>query len=331
MRNERCKALHRCGEQYFSAFLFIFAQIIRVIQSLSLDTTTMSHSRRRSVSSSSSSSSSDDEHHHERKYKKDRSKKEHHSPIPHAAPAIPSFPPAFQRDVEPQTYFPSMSSPGFPSPSGPPPQYGAHDQQFMSMPGEQHFTPPSGPPPFPSGPGPFSGHDEARGRTLAGFPSPLQHHGPSPGVLTPDRDFSRTPPPSGFRVPLTTNGAFPTSQAGEPVSYDADGHSPIFLGSALFEKSVHPCKIAPALIPPCRVPYGGRETEHEGRYDLLPFDPHTMEWVHTSDGRIPAGRRAIEGGYEDHGGKLYHALGVINGLKVPGKTGEHLVRIVFGN
>jgi len=49
-----------------------------------------------------------------------------------------------------------------------------------------------------------------------------------------------------------------------------------------------------------------------------------MEWVPTSHGRIPQGRRPVEGGYEDHGGKLYHALANYQGIRVPGKTGEHL-------
>lgn len=61
-----------------------------------------------------------------------------------------------------------------------------------------------------------------------------------------------------------------------------------------------------------------------GRYDLLPITLD-MEWVRTSGKQIPPGRRPVEGGYEENGGKLYHALGNINGVKVPGKCGEHLV------
>lgn len=92
------------------------------------------------------------------------------------------------------------------------------------------------------------------------------------------------------------------------------------------EGSVHPCKIAPHLDPPCRVPYGGTEYSHVGRYDLLPFDERTMVLVTTDNGRIPSGKKPVEGGYEDHGGKLYHAVATIQGIRVPGKTGEHLVR-----
>ncbi|KAL0954966.1 hypothetical protein HGRIS_003896 [Hohenbuehelia grisea] len=131
------------------------------------------------------------------------------------------------------------------------------------------------------------------------------------------------PPPSGYRVPLTTSAPFPEAhQIGQPAAHDADG-SPIYIGSALFENSVHPCKIGPHLQPYVAVPYGGAEYAHHGRYDLLPFDPQTMEWV-PAYGQLPQGRKLVEGGYEENGTKLYHALADVQGLKVPGKTGEHL-------
>ena len=106
---------------------------------------------------------------------------------------------------------------------------------------------------------------------------------------------------------------------------ETDGRTAVYIGSAIFERAVHPCKIVSAFNPPARVPWGGSEHEHRGRYDLLPFDPATMEWVPTSHGQIPPGRRPIEGGYEENGDKLYHALGVVQGVKVPGKAGVHLV------
>ncbi|TFK92647.1 hypothetical protein K466DRAFT_480191 [Polyporus arcularius HHB13444] len=132
------------------------------------------------------------------------------------------------------------------------------------------------------------------------------------------------PPPSGFRVPLSNTTPFPAQQAGPPASYDADGRTPVYLGSVIFERSVHPCKIVPSFNPPPRVAYGGRELEHQGRYDLLPFDPNTMEWVPTSRGQVPPGRRPVEGGYEEDGSKLYHAIANVNGVRVPGKAGAHL-------
>jgi hypothetical protein len=135
-------------------------------------------------------------------------------------------------------------------------------------------------------------------------------------------------PPSGYRVALAASSPFPPGDtSGRPPFWDADG-SPVFVGSALFENSVHPCKICPNIFPACRVPYGSSEFEHHGRYDLLPITP-AMEWVITSEGQLPPGRRPVEGGYEESGEKLYHAACIINGVEVPGKTGHHLVRSTF--
>lgn len=146
-----------------------------------------------------------------------------------------------------------------------------------------------------------------------------QNHSPPPR-----RDL---PPPSGFRIPLASNAKFPPlDQTGPPACRDADGESPVFVGSAILKDSVHPCKIVPSVHPPCRVPWGGTELEHHGRYDLLPITPD-MEWVPTKNGEIPHGRRPVEGGYESGGEKLYHALGNINGVDVPGKAGKHLVSV----
>ncbi|KAH9481355.1 pH-response regulator protein palA/RIM20 [Psilocybe cubensis] len=161
------------------------------------------------------------------------------------------------------------------------------------------------------------------------FPEANREHAGAP----PPYAGNPAPPPSGYRLPLTTSAAFPDHyQTGQPPFYDADGTSPIFIGSALFEKSVHPCKIGPHLQPFASVPYGGGEHGHHGRYDLLPFRPDQMEFVHTSHGRIPPGRRPVEGGYEEGGERLYHAVGMVNGVKVPGKAGEHLngCRLAFG-
>ncbi|THH20720.1 hypothetical protein EW146_g660 [Bondarzewia mesenterica] len=141
-------------------------------------------------------------------------------------------------------------------------------------------------------------------------------------------------PPSGYRIPLDTKDPFPTdaAQTRYPPFFDADGSSPVYFGSALFPRSVHPCKIAPRIQPPCRVPYGGGEYEHRGRYDLLPFTPETMVLVKTSHGKIPEGRRPVEGGYEEGGNKLYHAVAEVQGVRIPGKTGEHLggCNVAFG-
>ncbi|KAI6133599.1 hypothetical protein EV401DRAFT_1914425 [Pisolithus croceorrhizus] len=150
-----------------------------------------------------------------------------------------------------------------------------------------------------------------------------------------EKKYSRDPPPaysdvpeppSGYRLALDVSSPFPgSSKTMEPPCFDADGVSPVYVGSAIFDNCVHPCKIAPHLIPACRVPYGGVELEHRGRYDLLPFDPDTMIWVTTNRGRIPYGFNPIQGGYEENGTSLYHAIGVVNGVRVPGKAGLHLV------
>ncbi|KAF5380726.1 hypothetical protein D9757_007090 [Collybiopsis confluens] len=138
---------------------------------------------------------------------------------------------------------------------------------------------------------------------------------------------------AGFsRVSFQRTPGFP-SQAivGPPPCFDHD-NSPVFLGSAHFsDGSIHPCKIAPALSPSvCRVPYGGRELEFSGPYDLLPFNPETMEFVPAAHGHIPKGRRAIEGGHEKNKDvKLYHAVAQIRlgggkVVRVPGKTAPQL-------
>ncbi|KAG6817348.1 hypothetical protein H0H87_009947 [Tephrocybe sp. NHM501043] len=220
---------------------------------------------------------------------KDKHKVDHSSASGHGAPA--GFPQPFEQYSSPPIVPPSfeanrVGTPGYPSvpPSFPNPSHGA--------------------PPFPS--------------AAPGFPSTTHPQANTTAVAT-------AAPPSGYRVPLTTTSPFPDpTVAGQPVCYEHDGLSPLFIGSALFENSVHPCKIGPHLQPFASVAYGGVERGHHGRFDLLPFVPQTMEWVRTSYGQIPPGRRPIEGGYEEHGAKLYHALAVVNGAKVPGKTGDHL-------
>jgi hypothetical protein len=158
----------------------------------------------------------------------------------------------------------------------------------------------------------------------------LPHHDQSPPAYA-------AAPPSGYRIAMRHGEPFPVDQRTMSAPCrDLDG-SPVYLGSALMDGSVHPCKIAPHLPTPCRVPYGGREHEHHGRFDLLPYDHATMEFVHTTHGHIPAGRRPVDGGYEEQseGGapkKLYHAVATVRAgneeVRVPGKTGVHLVRFV---
>lgn len=133
-------------------------------------------------------------------------------------------------------------------------------------------------------------------------------------------------PPSGYRIPLSMPGPpFPgVERTREAPFTDVDGRSRVFIGSALLEYSVHPCKITPDGKHHCQVSYGGDEIAHNGRYDLLPFVPEHMEFVKTSHGRVPHGRRPVKGGFENDGKELYHAVAVIDGVKVPGKAGIHL-------
>jgi len=86
-------------------------------------------------------------------------------------------------------------------------------------------------------------------------------------------------------------------------------------------------------VPACRVPYGGTEYDHGGRVDVLLIDYQHLEWVPASGGILPPGRRLVEGGYEEGGQRLYHAVATIDGIKVPGKTGTHLraANIPFGD
>ena len=171
---------------------------------------------------------------------------------------------------------------------------------------------------------------------------PPSYSPPSTSIVQPGQQQSSAPhypPPSGYRIPLgmpSTSASASTSTAPtfpgiertrEAPFTDADGKSPVFIGSALMQDSVHPCKIVPGLQnKACRVSYGGGEVAHEGRYDLLPFVPALMEFVPTSNGYVPDGRKPVKGGFEQNGTELYHAVAVVDGVKVPGKTGIHLVR-----
>lgn len=69
----------------------------------------------------------------------------------------------------------------------------------------------------------------------------------------------------------------------------------------------------------------GQEVGHVGRYDLLPFDATCMEFVRAAGGRLPRGRRPVQGGHEEDGSILYHAVATFGNVRVPGRTAEHLV------
>ena len=144
-----------------------------------------------------------------------------------------------------------------------------------------------------------------------------------PPPYTPGGTLPSQIPPQGRRYQTKTQSPFPAPEiVGKPPFHDMGGE-PIYVGSAIFPTSVHPCKLAPELSPVCRVPYGGNEFEHHGRYDLLPITPD-MEWVPAKHGVTPKGRRPVDGGYEESGERLYHAAVVWEGVSVPGKCAPHL-------
>jgi len=207
----------------------------------------------------------------------------------------------------------------------------SHAPQFSSEPNAQNpFGAPreKDSPMYEQGPSASSGGEKDRGLNFHLPGHGHQNQPGSPPAYTPPA----APPPSGYRLALSFSTPFPSNeQVGQAPCADVNG-APVYLGSAIFEKSVHPCKVAPHLRPACRVAYGGSEKEHFGRYDLLPFLPQQMEFVRASGGRIPAGRRPVEGGYEENGAQLYHGIGSIHGARVPGKVGTHLggLNVAFG-
>ncbi|KAM0787247.1 hypothetical protein ACM66B_006483 [Microbotryomycetes sp. NB124-2] len=139
--------------------------------------------------------------------------------------------------------------------------------------------------------------------------------GPPPAYSAPSR------PAAGLRCPCTTGHVDNVASLGQAPFVDLDG-SPVYVVSALLEggKSVHPAKYVRGQV---MVSYGGAEFSHEGRFDVLPIT-QDMEWVSTAHGRIPKGRQPVEGGFEEDGAHLFHALTNIGEVPVPGKTGTHL-------
>ncbi|BGP04009.1 DUF3421 domain-containing protein [Rhodotorula toruloides] len=133
--------------------------------------------------------------------------------------------------------------------------------------------------------------------------------------------YTQSVPAAGLRVPCSSAQAFPDPSLTGPAPFrDLDG-SPVFVCSVLMAgKSVHPAKVTHGKA---MYSYGGVEKHHEGRFDILPIT-EAMEWVPTSYGQIPPGRRPVEGGFEEGGQHLFHAIMTIDGVRVPGKTGEHL-------
>jgi len=158
------------------------------------------------------------------------------------------------------------------------------------------------------------------------FPTPLAEGSSEKDKGMPPPYQRQQPPPQGFRIQGSSPGQMPDLKLLGPAPFKDLGGEPVYVASAIFGErgtSVHPGKFGPHLPDPCRVPFGGVEYQHTGRYDLLILTPD-MEWVMTSHGKIPHGRRPIDGGFEEDGRRLYHAAVTLDGVDIPGKTGEHL-------
>lgn len=98
---------------------------------------------------------------------------------------------------------------------------------------------------------------------------PIPHGGPAASV---SGAVGGIIPPQGRRFQTRTEAPFPPVSEVGPAPFADYGGAPVWVGSAIFEDSVHPCKIVPTLEPCCRVPYGGGEYEHRGRY-VTPHNP----------------------------------------------------------
>lgn len=107
-----------------------------------------------------------------------------------------------------------------------------------------------------------------------------------------------------------------------PALADLSGQ-PIYVVSAILGTSVHPGKAGPHLYPAVRISLGGYEVSHDGRFDLLPITPD-MAWLETSKGDVPKDYEPVQGGYEEGGQQLFHALAKLQGCWIPGKTARHL-------
>jgi len=86
-----------------------------------------------------------------------------------------------------------------------------------------------------------------------------------------------------------------------------------------------PCKVTPDLMPfPVR--YGDDRVElvwdRDQPFFICPIDGAKMEWVQAAYGEPPPGRRLVQAGFDDNGRPWYHAVALINGVKVAGKVGS---------
>ena len=100
--------------------------------------------------------------------------------------------------------------------------------------------------------------------------------------------------------------------------------NPVFFASAEINGSIVPGKFSEEWDVPFRVAYGHEEHSLTSG-TILKFDSELIELVETSGGDIPEGRIPVVGGREPDGTVLYHAVAEVQGLRIPGKAGKHLV------
>lgn len=148
-------------------------------------------------------------------------------------------------------------------------------------------------------------------------------------------------PADGDRIQCNTNNKTPLNvrDFGAVPTKDLGGANPVFFASAVCgegeNQSLQPCKFVPSLAKVDAFPFwetvrlagpeAEREIEHIGLFDVLLYVPEKMELVPTELGRVPDGRRPVQGGHEADGTPLYHAVSVVKDVRVPGKCAEHLV------
>ena len=184
-----------------------------------------------------------------------------------------------------------------------------------------------------------------------------------PSEVTPHRDIGSSPIPQTQRqfptfpiaslsryqlevIPMTILSHFPPiSETFSAPCTDKNPVEPVFFGSAIipFQDFDHttpmgsmttlslviPCKITPALWPNvCHVPLDGKELVHTGKYNIVPYDREKIELVRGTLDGLPYGRQCVVGGVGVGGEELYHAVGLYNGLRIPGKVSVALAKKV---
>ncbi|KAH7102992.1 hypothetical protein BKA62DRAFT_698263 [Auriculariales sp. MPI-PUGE-AT-0066] len=131
------------------------------------------------------------------------------------------------------------------------------------------------------------------------------------------------PPQHAIPVDLRNGGRFPSLGLTGPPPTSCREY-PVFIGLAPYMGGLVPCKVVNSTC--AKIGHTYKEYQIDGPFFVVPLNPLMMEWVHTSHGKIPHGRRPVEAGFEHTGEALYHAVGLVDGVRVPGKAGEHLIK-----